>query len=50
MSPITTWEGAGNFAAGGSPVLWTLVTIVLLIVPVVIALLAENKSEASHKK
>ncbi len=50
-SPITTWEGAGaffNYAGSGGAVFWFWVMAALLIVPLVVALRAENAAEAEH--
>jgi len=46
-SPITTWEGAAAIFpfAGGGAVFWFWLMTALLIVPLVVALRAENKAE-----
>ena len=49
-SPITTFEGAGAIFtfAGGGAALWFWVMCALCIVPLVVAMRAENQAEKDH--
>ncbi len=52
-SPITTWEGAGAFftwAGTNGAVVSFWVMVVLCIIPIVIALKAENAAEEKYGK
>ncbi len=51
-SPITTWEGVGaffTFAGSGGATFWFWVSVVLCIVPLVVALRAESAAEKVHR-
>jgi len=49
-SPITTWEGAAAIFtfAGSGAVFWFWVMTACLIVPLIVALKAENKADKEH--
>ncbi len=52
-SPITSWEGAGaffNWAGTDGAVLWVCVTIVLCVIPILIALKSESAVEREYRK
>ena len=53
-SPIASWDGAGAFytygANSGGALFWFWVSVILCIVPVIVAWRAEGRAEKKHNK